>query len=153
MLNSIARNSLPSTGVRKAPLEKVAGTETLQVDEFRKDAFALTKGVSNESLHRSLFSAVMQVSNGGLPGLAGVALAKVVTYALDHSQAAIEEKAQLANSALVALQYSADAPVAPLARDVFEKVRQGLGPQESDRIKEAGLRSIAQLEGWNIVLG
>ena len=94
----------------------------------------------------------MQLSHGGIPGLAGVALAKAVTYALEQSpQAGPDDRAELVNSALDRLRYSSEATVAPLAREAFEQARPLTDLQQADRLKAHSLKSIAQLEGWNLL--
>ena len=122
------------------------------LDLFRQDAFELTKQVRNQDLHRTLFSATMQLSHGGIPGLAGVALAKAVNYSLEqNTQAGTDDRAELINSALDLLQYSQEAHVAPLAQKAFEQARPLTDLQQADRLKANSLKSIAQLEGWNLL--
>ena len=127
-------------------------TPEVTLDLFLQDAFPLTQQVRNQDLHRTLFSATMQLSHGGIPGLAGVALAKAVTYALAQSpQAGPDDRAELVNSALDRLRYSSEATVAPLAREAFEQARPLTDLQQADRLKAHSLKSIAQLEGWNLL--
>ena len=155
MTNAISATATrPSSRFRMQPTVPAAAGNIPDgtLDLFRQDAFQLTQQVRNQEIHRTLFSATMQLSHGGVPGMAGVALAKVVTHALEQSPGAgPDDQAELVNSTLDLLQYSQEGPVAPLARKAFDQARSLTDLQQADGIKSASLKRIAQLEGWNIL--
>jgi hypothetical protein len=111
------------------------------------DAWSLVKQTPNEALYAKLFQSVQQLAMGGVPGLAGVALAKVVCHSLDTTEAPVEDKGDLAYRALAALQNDSD--LGPQARQVYDKTHQLATQPEKDQAVVHGLRELASLESWN----
>lgn len=129
--------------VTPTPIRRPASAPA-STDAFLQEAYSLTQKTRADSLHQGLFTAVQRVAALGVPGLPGVALAKVVSHALEHSPATPDDKGELAYQALAVLQM--DEGVAPMARETFDQSRQARTQADKDHIVQVGLRRIACLE-------
>lgn len=144
-------NPIFSPTLKPGPKPSVpAQPEPQPLDEFRVDAWKLTKEVNCEALYQTMYNTVQHLSYVGIPGCAGVAIAKAATHSLDQGGGTPEERSQFNWQALGCLRWSFDQTVSSAARDTFERTMEMDSRAQQDQAIGESLRQISRLEGWNI---
>ena len=143
-----AYNALVETALSSDQFQCALGPKE---QDYTSGMLTVSRSVSSDDVRRTLLGTTLNVLAAGIPGLAGVAIAKSIAHALESPGITPDQRGEVAQSGMASLMLGSDIETvgpARIASEVFSKNEIPLHVR--DTIAAEGMKSIAGLENWNI---